>query len=309
MTGKEQTFQAADGKSIVYYKWTPANARGVKAVLQIAHGMAEHAARYDRFASFLTEHGFAVFANDHRGHGKTAGSQEAIGYIEDGDFWEKAVADMRSLYGIAKAEFQGLPYFIFGHSMGSFLSRHYISKYGNELSGSILSGTGGDPGFLGKIGAFIAWVESLFKGQKKPSPFLDTLSFGKFNSEFKPNRTGHDWLSKDEKEVDKYVADPTCGSVFTTGFFIDLLNGIGIINSPKTFYDTPKDLPIYLFAGALDPVGDRGKGVTEVFQKYQKAGVKDVHCKLYENGRHEMLNETNREEVYEDILLWLEGHL
>src|SRR5690606_24804702 len=133
--------------------------------------------------------------------------------------------------------------------------------------------------------------------------------FGKFNSEFKPNRTGHDWLSKDEMEVDKYVADPACGTVFTTGFFIDLLKGIRTINNAVTFLNTPKDLPIYLFAGAMDPVGDKGRGVTEVFQNYQKAGIKDVECKLYEKGRHEMLNETNREEVFEDILNWLKKHI
>ncbi len=305
MTGKEHTFEAADGKSIVYYKWASANA---KAVIQIAHGMAEHAQRYDRFANFLVKNGYAVYANDHRGHGKTAGSQDQIGYKEEGDFWSKAIQDMRSLHKIAKGDFPNLPYFIFGHSMGSFLSRHYISKYGSELNGAILSGTGGDPGFLGKIGAFIAKIESLFKGRKKPSPLLDTLSFGKFNKAFGPNRTGHDWLSKNEEEVDKYVADPSCGSVFTTGFFIDLLNGISIINSKTTFQNTPEDIPIYLFAGALDPVGDKGKGVTEVFEKFKKEGIKDVQCKLYENGRHEMLNETNREEVYNDILTWLEKH-
>ena len=309
MIGKEHIFQAADGKSITYYKWTPANSSDVKAVVQIAHGMAEHAARYGRFANFLTENGYAVYANDHRGHGKTAGSQDAIGYVEEGDFWEKAVSDMRSLHEVAKTEFHDRPYFIFGHSMGSFLSRHYISIYGNELSGAILSGTGGDPGILGEIGVLIAKVESLFKGRKKQSPLLDTLSFGQFNKAFGPNRTEHDWLSKNEEEVDKYVADPTCGTVFTTGFFIDLLNGINIINSKTIFQNTPKDLSIYLFAGALDPVGDKGKGVTEVFKKFQKEGIKDVQCKLYENGRHEMLNETNREEVFKDILIWLEKYL
>jgi alpha-beta hydrolase superfamily lysophospholipase len=305
MAYQEKSFQARDGKTIVYYEWAPAENSSVKAIVQIAHGMAEHAQRYDRFASFLVKNGFAVFANDHRGHGKTAGSQEEIGYKEDGDFWGKAVADMRSLQELAKAQYPGRPYFLFGHSMGSFLSRNFIAKFGNELNGAILSGTGGDPGFLGKIGLLIAKIESFFKGRKKPSPLLDTLSFGQFNREFKPNRTGHDWLSKDEKEVDKYVADPTCGTVFTTGFFIDLLRGINLINKKETFQNTPKQLPIYLFAGALDPVGDKGKGVEEVFKKYKEAGIQNVSCKLYEIGRHEMLNETNRDEVYDDILKWL----
>ncbi len=309
MSFQEKTFQASDGKTVVYYYWSPADSSSVRAVLQIAHGMAEHAQRYDRFATFLAQNGFVVYANDHRGHGQTAGSQAAIGYTEDGDFWEKALADMHSLQTLARQAHPGLPYFLFGHSMGSFLSRHYAAKHGNELSGVILSGTGGDPGLLGKIGAFIAWIISLFHGRKKPSPLLDTLSFGKFNSAFKPNRTSHDWLTKNEKEVDKYVADPACGSVFTTGFFIDLLNGIQVINQASTFAKTPRELPIYLFAGALDPVGDNGRGVREVFHKYQQAGSQDVSCKIYENGRHEMLNELNRDEVYNDIKLWLQRHL
>ena len=302
---QEKQFKAADGKSIIYYHWRPTPGAKIKGVVQIAHGMAEHAQRYDRFASFLTQNGFAVLANDHRGHGKTAGSLAAIGYIEDGSFWEKTIGDMRSLHEVAKAEYPGAPYFLFGHSMGSFLTRHYLVKYGNELSGAIISATGGDPGLLGKIGLLIAKIESLFKGRKKQSPLLDKMSFGKFNAAFKPNRTGHDWLSKDQKEVDKYINDPACGTVFTTGFFIDLLYGVNLVNSESIFESTPKELPIYLFAGEKDPVGDNGQGVREVFNKYEKTGIKKVQIKLYENGRHEMLNEINREEVFGDLLEWL----
>ena len=309
MNFKEATFQATDNKSITYYKWMPSIASDVKAVVQIAHGMAEHAQRYDRFAGFLVKNGYAVFANDHRGHGKTAGSQEAIGYMEDGGFWEKAVADMRTLHGIAKEAFPNVPYFFFGHSMGSFLVRDYVSKYGKELKGAVISATGCDPGMLGKIGSIIAKTESLFKGRKQLSPMLDKMSFGKFNAAFKPTRTEHDWLSKDEMEVDKYVADPACGTVFTTGFFIDLLGGVNYVNSAAAFHNTPKGLPLYLFAGELDPVGDNGKGVKEVFEKYKKSDHQNVECKLYENGRHEMLNETNRDEVFQDILSWLNKQL
>ncbi|HFA51941.1 MAG TPA: alpha/beta hydrolase [Bacteroidetes bacterium] len=306
MPFQEKTFKASDGKNVTYYYWPAANGSTAKATVQLAHGMAEHAARYDRFASFLAKNGYAVFANDHRGHGKTAGGAEQLGYTEEGSFWDKALADMRSLHGIAKKQHPGLPHFLFGHSMGSFLTRHYIAEYGNEVSGAILSGTAGDPGFLGKVGAFIANMESIFKGRKKQSKLLNLLSFGKFNEPFKPNRTAYDWLSRDEAEVDKYVEDPLCGTVFTTGFFIDLLKGIGLINNKNTFEKTPKDLPIYLFAGAKDPVGDMGKGVTEVFNAYKKAGLKKVLHKLYEEGRHEMLNEVNWEEVFGDVLEWLE---
>ena len=306
MSFQEKQFKATDGKPITYYQWNSSKKNDVKAIVQIAHGMAEHAQRYDRFAQFLVQNGFTVFANDHRGHGNTAGSQDQIGYKEEGDFWSKAVADMRSLHEIAKGEFPDLAYFFFGHSMGSYLTRDYISKFGNELKGAIISATGGDPGLLGKIGVLIAKTESLFKGRKKLSPMLDNLSFGKFNAAFKPTRTDHDWLSKDESEVDKYVADPKCGGVFSIGFFIDLLKGVNYVNSKIAFQNTPKELPLYLFAGALDPVGNNGKGVQEVFNKFKNTGIKDVQIKLYENGRHEMLNETNRDEVYNDILAWLE---
>ncbi|MEO1263108.1 MAG: alpha/beta hydrolase [Bacteroidota bacterium] len=307
MSFEEKKYSAKDGKEITYYHWEPVDKNQVKAVVQIVHGMAEHAQRYDRFASFLNGHGFAVFANDHRGHGKTAGSPAAIGYIEDGSFWEKTIGDMRSLHEIAKEKYGGLPHFLFGHSMGSFLTRDYIAKHGKELKGAIISATGGDPGLLGKIGLLIAKIESFFKGRKKQSPLLDTMSFGKFNAAFKPNRTEHDWLSKDEKEVDKYINDPACGTVFTTGFFIDLLYGVNLTNSKYIFETTPKELPLYLFAGALDPVGNNGKGVKEVYEKYKKTGTINLNIKLYENGRHEMLNEVNRQEVFRDILNWLQG--
>lgn len=306
MSYQEKTLQAADGKSINYYHWKPHTEREPKAVIQIAHGMAEHARRYDRFARFLVEKGYAVLAHDHRGHGKTAGSPTAIGYLEEGDFWEKAISDMKDLNELIKKQYPGRPVFFFGHSMGSLLGRDFIAQNGVQLNGAVLSGTGGDPGLLGKIGLLIAKLEALFKGRKKLSPMLNSLSFGKFNQSFQPNRTAFDWLSRDQQEVDKYVDDPWCGTVFTTGFFIDLIRGVNKINNATTFAATPKDLPVFLVAGDKDPVGDMGKGVTEVFENYKKAGLEQVTCQLYTNARHEILNETNWEAVFTDILNWIE---
>jgi len=299
------TFKSSDGIQIFVYKWLPDDASSVKGVIQIAHGMAEHAARYERFAGALTKAGYAVYANDHRGHGKTAGSQEHVGYFADENGWEKVVDDLHVLTGIIKKEFPGKPFFLFGHSMGSFLSRHYSMLYGNELTGLILSGTGGDPGPIGKIGLFIAKMEARLRGKRAKSDMMNKLSFGAFNNAFKPNRTEYDWLSRDNAEVDKYIHDPWCGAVFTAGFFCDMLSGLGFINRKENIMKMPKILPIYLFSGAKDPVGANTKGVTQVYNALRSVGISDVTLKFYADGRHEMLNEINREEVFGDVAGWL----
>lgn len=308
MKSKIMTFRAVDGTDIFYRQWLPEKPKSIKAVVQIAHGMAEHSLRYERFADTLTRN-HAVYANDHRGHGQTAGSLENVGYFADENGWYKVVDDMHTLTRIIHKNHPGTPVFLLGHSMGSLLARNYIFLYGHDISGVILSGTGGDPGLLGKIGYWIAEREAKTKGKKYRSPVLKKLSFGKFNKPFKPNRTEFDWLSRDDAEVDTYIADPYCGGDFTAGFYEDLLFGINIINDPRNIRQVPKDLPIYLFSGDKDPVGNNTKGVRQVFKSYQKAGIKDVTMKLYEESRHEMLNETNREEVFADVIAWLKDHM
>jgi alpha-beta hydrolase superfamily lysophospholipase len=181
--------------------------------------------------------------------------------------------------------------------------------YAKELTGLVLSGTGGDPGALGKIGLFIATIEAKLKGKKAKSEIMTKLSFGAFNGAFKPNRTDYDWLSRDNAEVDKYVNDPWCGVVFTAGFFCDLLGGIGYINKKENIANIPKSLPIYLFSGAKDPVGANTKGVTQVYNALKGAGVGDLNIKFYEDGRHEMLNEINRDEVFKDVIAWINKHV
>ncbi len=303
------TFKASDGVQIFTYKWLPDDASAIKGAVQIAHGMAEHAARYERFAGVLTKAGYAVYANDHRGHGKTAGSLENLGYFADENGWEKVVNDIHTLTGIIKKEHPGKPFFLFGHSMGSFLSRHYSMLYASDLTGLVLSGTGGDPGALGKIGLFVASMEAKLRGKKAKSDMMNKLSFGAFNGAFKPNRTDYDWLSRDNAEVDKYINDPWCGTVFTAGFFCDMLGGIGYINKQENIAKIPKSLPIYLFSGSNDPVGANTKGVTQVFNSLKSAGIGDLNLKFYENGRHESLNEINRDEVSKDVIAWLDKHI
>jgi len=309
MKSETFTFKASDGVQIFTYKWIPDDASVVKGAVQIAHGMAEHAARYERFAEALTKAGYAVYANDHRGHGKTAGSQEEIGYFADENGWGKVVEDMHTLTGIIKKEFPKKPIFLFGHSMGSFLSRHYSMLYANELSGLVISGTGGDPGIIGKIGLLIAKMDARIHGKKAKSEIMNKLSFGAFNGAFKPNRTDYDWLSRDNAEVDKYISDPLCGTVFTAGFFCDMLGGIGYINKKENIAKIPKNLPIHIFSGAKDPVGASTKGVTRVFKALKSAGIGDLTLKFYKDGRHEMLNEINQDEVFNDVIAWTNKHI
>ncbi len=307
MKSNALTFKTPDGVDIHYFQWLPDG--DVRAVVQIAHGMAEHAARYERFAQKLCDAGFAVYANDHRGHGQTAGSLENVGYFADHDGWQLVKDDLGQLMGIAKDENPGLPVFLLGHSMGSLLIRDFIFDHGAEIKGAILSGTVGDPGFQGKIGLAVAKMIARFKGRRYPSPLLTKLSFGEFNKPFAPNRTDFDWLSRDEAEVDKYVADPFCGGLFSAGFWVDFLGGLNTLLDPGRVGRIPRDLPILLFSGEQDPCGANTAGVKQVCDSYIKAGLTDVTCKFYEGGRHEMLNEVNREEVYADVISWINGRL
>lgn len=305
MKSTEYKLKSSDGTEIQIYEWLPDNSENLKGIVQIAHGMAEHAGRYSDFANFLCSNNFAVYANDHRGHGKTAGNLENVGFLAPKNGWDKIVNDFRLLSVHIKEKYAETPLFAFGHSMGSFIVRKYLLDPGIKLQGVILSGTGGNPGILGKVGVFITHLMMLFNPAKSPSPFMDKLSFGAFNKPFKPNRTKFDWLSRDTEQVDKYVADPFCGSIFSIGFFNDMLNGLLYVSSRKNIDKTPEDLPVLIFSGDKDPVGNNGKGVTEVYNKFKKAGVKNLSLKLFSEGRHEMLNETNRADVYQFILNWL----
>lgn len=303
------TLSASDGTQVHVNRWLPDSGATVRAVVQIAHGMAEHSDRYARFAEALTGHGLAVYANDHRGHKGTAGTLENFGYFADHDGWAKVVDDMALVTAKARAEHPGVPLVLFGHSMGSFLSRAYAVEHGSGIDALILSGTGGDPGALGLVGKQVASLQALLRGKRHRSGLMDKLSFGQFNAPFKPNRTAFDWLSRDPVEVDAYVADEWCGGLFSAGGYIDLLGGMAQINDDGYVARTRKDLPILIFSGDQDPVGAKGKGVREVTDRYRRLGVQDVTITLYPGGRHEMLNETNRDEVTSDVIAWIDAHL
>lgn len=304
---KNFTFTSSDGLDIYVYKWIPKDGK-VKGLVQIAHGMAETASRYERFAKVLNENGYIVYANDHRGHGKTAGTIEKLGYLADQDGFELLVEDLYKLSLIIKDEHPNLPLFMFGHSMGSFAAQRYIMLYNKTLNGLILSGSNGKQGIVLKAGLSFAKTEIKKKGRRNKSQKLHNLIFGKYNNAFKPNRAASDWLSRDEKEVDKYIENPYCGGVFTAGFFHDFFKGLISIEDKKNFKLIPKDIPIHILSGDKDPVGNFGKGVMELYNRYRDHGVKDLQYKLYKDGRHEMLNEINREEVFQDIVDWLNSH-
>jgi alpha-beta hydrolase superfamily lysophospholipase len=301
------SFISQGGTEIKYLRWLP-DAK-VKAVLQIVHGMAEHASRYNEFARFLNENGYAVYASDHRGHGLTAGCIENTGFFAKEDGWIRVVNDCQKLSEIIRSEQSEIPVFLMGHSMGSFIARDMISQNKENFKGVILSGTSWNPYLLLISGRTIAKIQKIFSGKKHRSSLLDKLSFGSFNSKFKPHRTAFDWLSRVPEFVDRYVKDEYCGFVCTSGFFDDMFGGIMKIQKKKIINKTPTNLPILLACGENDPVGNFTKGVKQVYKAYKNCGVKDIELKIYFQGRHEILNEVNRKDVYADMLRWMDFRL
>lgn len=291
------TFTDADGVEITYRRWLPSG--NVGAIVQIAHGASEHSERYDRFARFLTERGYAVYADDHRGHGLTA---KVTGVGRSGPRgWDGMVDDLRELANIARAEHPDVPLVLFGHSMGSFLAQAFVQRYGSEIDGLVLSGSSGGMENLGDLVGMLKGVAEQ-GGADEPAAI-----FGPLNAAFEPARTPFDWLSRDESEVDKYIADPMCGdsAALTIGFVADMLGG-----NESTWGDgearVPKDLPVLMITGEADPVSDGGKTVRELEARYTSNGLTDVTGLYYPDARHELLNETNRDAVQDDVASWLD---
>ena len=296
-------FADSEGVELNVYKWRPEGE--VLGVVQISHGMTENILRYDEFAKYLNNKGFIVYGHDHRGHGLTAKSKDELGYIADNEGFDWLVRDLYELMMMIKEENKGLPIYLFGHSMGSFVSQRFVELHGKEIDGLILSGSNGEPTKLAPIGIFLSNMEIKIFGRKHTSKMMDNLSFGDFNKKFKPNRTPYDWLCSVDSEVDKYIANEYCGFVCSASFYYDLLRGLRAIHKDENFSSIPKDLPIYILAGDMDPVGFFGKGIVNLYDKLKLTGVKDVEYKLYKNKRHEILNEDNKLEVMNDISTWL----
>lgn len=298
-------YKGADGKLIHSYCWEAEH--GARAIVQISHGMAEHATRYSRLAEWLSDRGYAVYAEDCRGHGKTAGIADEIGYIGK-DGFNTIVEDKHILTCHIKEKHPGLPVFMLGHSFGSFIMQDYITKYGYEAAGVILSGSAMNDGIDVRAGLIIASIMKLF-GEKRRNAFIDSLMFGSFNRRLQDPTSKFDWLSRDSREVALYDSDNLCGGIFTTNFFYELLKSFTRQYGKDKTSGIPKKLPICIISGSDDPVGGYGKLVTKLHKLYMDVGIEDLTLKLYEGGRHEMLNEINRDEVFQYITDWLDMHI
>ena len=277
-----------------------------KAVVQIAHGIAEHISRYDPFMFFLAENGYVAVGNDHLGHGLSAENEDGLGIFDTQNGWTYAVDDMKALRDQVRQDFHDIPYIFFGHSMGSFLTRTYLIRYPDQYDAAILSGTGQQSPALINAGFFAAKLLTLLRGPGADGKLLNDMAFGSYCKKIDNPRTPFDWLSTNEENVDRYIADPLCGFVAKCSMYRDMMGGLKFLTKQSNIDKMNKDAPIYFMSGAEDPVGDYGAGVEKAYRAFCDAGLHDVTMKLYPGGRHEMLNETNREEVMQDILAWLD---
>ena len=303
------TYKTKDEENLFYYYWQANLKVPCKGIVQISHGIGEHIGRYKRIASILQEQGYHVYGNDHRAHGNSVKSKEYLGVYKGKNYFSDAVEDMRQLTLKIKKEHPNKKIILIGHSMGSLLSRQYVTKYGDDLDALILSGTANYMKGLGFVGLTTTSVVCALKGRVRENKTLNSIFFGEFNRKFRPNRTKFDWLSRDEKIVDLFDADPNRTENFSLGVYKDIIKASKHVNSKKVFKATPKKLPIYIFSGDKDPVGNMGKGVKKVQKQYKNAGIKDLTLKLYDGGRHEMLNEINKKEVEQDLLNWLNNRI
>lgn len=274
-----------------------------KAVVQLIHGIAEHIGRYDAFARFLASHGYVVAGDDHMGHGGSAAEGEQ-GFFRGG--WLTAVEDEKRVHDALQARFPGLPHYMLGHSMGSFLLRTYLYTYPDAVDRAVISGTGWEEPVKVKLGKLVCAAEEARVGEKKTSGLVTKLMFGSYNRAFAPVSSPNAWICSDDAVVAAYDADPKCGFDATVGLARDLLTGVAMNERPENLAKMNKQLPVLFISGMRDPVGNMGKGVLRCIDAFKRAGLRDVTIKLYPEGRHEMLNETNREEVWNDVLCWLD---
>ena len=314
---KSSTFNYTDqdGIEIFVYKWEPDEKP--KACVQFSHGLAEHAKRYARVAENLCKEGYICYANDHRGHGLTAGdlteaTLEGNAGVLGPNGWEGTLKSVKMLSDIIKKENPDIPLFFLGHSWGSMLAQDYTQRWGSELKGCILSGTSGKARrLLIKGGKMIAKGELKKLGPTAPSEKMDKLSFSSYNTQWKDDEgaTGFEWLSRDKEEVQKYVDDPWCGFIAPASFWLELLGAVERLWKKDNEQKIPKNLPIFCIAGSLDPVGNKTSDIMALINRYEKHGIKDVSYKFYPDAHHEIFNEINRKEVFKDLIDWLNAHL
>ena len=302
---REFTFMSEDKKNQVHaIEWLPEGGR-ITGVVQLIHGMTEYIDRYDEFARFLTGQGLAVVGHDHLGHGGTAASEADYGFFHETDGNKMLLADIHQMKAMTREKYPDVPYFVLGHSMGSFLLRQYLCMHGAEIDGAIVMGTGTQPMMVLKLGQMVCKLQAKMSGWRCRSKLVYMMAFGSYLNRIKPARTPYDWLTRDTKIVDAYAADPLCTFKFTLNGYYNLFYSIEQASKEENLEKMPKELPVLFVAGAEDPVGGYGKGVDQVRRAFEDVGMKDLTWIIYEDDRHEILNETDREKVYEDIYAWL----
>ena len=309
------TFTDHDSIEIFVYKFEPEIEP--KAVVQIVHGLAEHAKRYTRVAEYLCKGGYVCYAADARGHGRTAGDLTEVTLAGNAGVlgpngWRGVVNDIHELSMIIKKENPNLPLFIIGHSWGAFLTQDYIQEWGSLLKGCILSGTNGKVRALViKAGKIILKGEIKKRGLTEPSQKMYDMNFKSNNHDWQNDEgaTGFEWLSRDKDEVQKYIDDPWCGFVPPATLWLEFIKGFEKSLNSKNEQKIPKDLPIFFISGSMCVIGNKTKGIRAMIKRFNKYGIKDVTFKFYQDARHEIFNETNREEVLSDVVNWLNSHL
>ena len=301
-------FPSKDGNTEIHtIEWKPD--KEVKAVLQICHGMVEYIERYDEFAQFLCDKGYYVVGNDHLGHGKSVQAKSEYGFFNEKYGNVCVLGDIHTLRQRTAKKHPDVPYFMLGHSMGSSLLRQYIEMYGNGLAGVVLMGTVEDHSKAALLfGKRLCRIMAAFRGWHYRSKLVDDLAIGGYNKKFKPARTQADWITSDYERLEKYATDPLCTFRFTVNAYYNMFLGMINMQRKESVYMIPKGLPVLFVSGAEDPVGGFGKGVRKIYEKYRAAGIQDVALRLYTGDRHEILNETDRQQVYEDLLGWFEDH-
>ena len=301
-------FPSKDGNTEIHtIEWKPD--KEVKAVLQICHGMVEYIERYDEFAQFLCDKGYYVVGNDHLGHGKSVQAKSEYGFFNEKYGNVCVLGDIHTLRQRTAKKHPDVPYFMLGHSMGSSLLRQYIEMYGNGLAGVVLMGTVEDHSKAALLfGKRLCRIMAAFRGWHYRSKLVDDLAIGGYNKKFKPARTQADWITSDYERLEKYATDPLCTFRFTVNAYYNMFLGMINMQRKESVYMIPKGLPVLFVSGAEDPVGGFGKGVRKIYEKYRAAGIQDVALRLYTGDRHEILNEIDRQQVYEDLLGWFEDH-
>lgn len=307
-TFKDFYFNSSTGKNKIHARMCVPDAEP-RAIVQIIHGIAEYIDRYDEFMSFLADNGIIAVGTDHLGHGKSIESEEQTGFFAYDNGWDYVVRDEEVLRLAMHENYPELPIIVFGHSMGSFMTRTLLIRYPDAFNAAIISGTGNQGAALVNGGLFMGNLVTGLRGAHHYSKFLNNLAFGSYNKIYENPKTEYDWLSRDEANVQKYIDDPLCGFIPSCSLFRDMMTGVKFITNKKNLTAMNKDMPVYFMSGDMDPVGECGKGVQKAYNNFLEAGMKDVSIKLYPGGRHEMLNEINKDEVYADILAWLDSKI